>query len=72
VPAVLAGSGDDRGGLALSESTRTVDGSPSDVAGWTGVYVAARPARRCRPPRRSRPTIPGVRALSAPPTPVPG
>ncbi len=33
VPAVLAGSGDDRGGLALSESTRTVDASPSDVAG---------------------------------------
>jgi len=50
VPAVLAGSGDGRSGLALSESTRTVDGSPSDVAGWTGAYVAARPARRCRLP----------------------
>ena len=30
----------------------------------TGVSFSARPARRCRPPRRSRPTIPGVRALS--------
>jgi len=31
--AVLAGSGDGRGGLALSESARAVNGSPSDVAG---------------------------------------
>ncbi|UHQ96257.1 hypothetical protein [Natrinema halophilum] len=33
VPAVLAGSGDGRVGLALSESARTVEGPPSDVAG---------------------------------------
>ena len=46
-----------RDGLALSESTRTVAGSPSTAAGWTGVCVTARPARRCRTPRRSRPTI---------------
>ena len=110
VPAVLTGSGGGRDGLALSESTRSVDGSPGDVVGWTGAYVPARPARRCRPPlasrlppvtgraklcralarftredaashrgaprsrasRRSRPIIPGMRALSAPPAPVPG
>jgi len=37
-----------------SESTRTVDSPSSDVVGWTGVYVPARPARRCRPLRVAR------------------
>jgi len=37
------GVGDGRGGLALLESTRTVDSPSSDVVGWTGVYVPARP-----------------------------
>ena len=31
-----------------------------------GFFVTARPARRFRPPRRSRPTIPGVRRASSP------
>ncbi|AAC82917.1 unknown (plasmid) [Halobacterium salinarum NRC-1] len=39
-----------RSGLALSEFDRTVDCSSGDVVGWTGVYVSARPARRCRLP----------------------
>jgi hypothetical protein len=49
VPAVLAGSGDGRGSLALSESARAVNGSPSDIAGWVGVSMTARTARRIPP-----------------------
>ncbi len=47
--AVLAGAGDDRGGLVLSASARPVAGTPRVAVGWTGVYVAARPARRVPP-----------------------
>ena len=43
---MLAESGDDRGGLALSESAKIVGGRPSDVVGWMSVYVTARPVRR--------------------------
>ena len=39
-----------RDGLALSESTTTSVAAPSGGASRTGVYVTARPARRCRPP----------------------
>jgi len=42
VPAVLAGSGTAEA-ASPSESTRTVDSPSSDVVGWTGVYVPARP-----------------------------
>jgi len=58
VPAVLAGSGTaEAARLALSEPTRISAVSPasSPVERW---FSPARPARRCRPPRRSRPTIP--------------
>ena len=34
--------------------------------GWAVVFRAAHPARRCRPPHRSRLTIPGVRRVNPP------
>jgi len=73
VPAVLAGSGNDRGALALSESARTVAGSPSDVAGWTGAYVTARTARarsglKWMCPRRQRVSARGCVAWLLTPT----
>jgi len=49
VPAVLARSGDDRGGLALSKSTRTRVAAPSGRAGRPSVFVTPRPARRVPP-----------------------
>jgi len=50
----LRGRGTAEAASPFLESTRTVDSPSSDVVGWTGVYVPARPARRCRPPRRSQ------------------
>jgi len=85
---VLAGSGDDRDGLALSESARTVVDSPSDMVDKTGGSQRPAPlaafrlpvskltdasfASLTRPPHYSRPTIPGMRALAAPRAPGPG